>query len=50
MVFVLDENKKPLSPCKEAKAKKLLKQGKAVTQRADGYKYFAERREGACSL
>jgi hypothetical protein len=27
MVFVLDANKKPLSPCHEAVARKLLKQG-----------------------
>lgn len=30
MVFVLDANKKPLSPCHEAVARKLLKQGKAA--------------------
>jgi len=30
MVFVLDTNKKPLSPCHEAVARKLLKQGKAA--------------------
>jgi len=30
MVFVLDVNKKPLSPCHEAVARKLLKQGKAA--------------------
>jgi len=30
MVFVLDANKKPLSPCHEAVARKLLKQGKAT--------------------
>lgn len=30
MVFVLNKNKKPLSPCREAKARKLLKKGKAV--------------------
>jgi len=29
VVFVIDINKKPLSPCREAKARKLLKQGKA---------------------
>lgn len=29
MVFVLDTNKKPLSPCHPARARKLLKQGKA---------------------
>lgn len=29
MVFVLDTNKRPLSPCHEAVARKLLKQGKA---------------------
>jgi hypothetical protein len=29
VVFVLDTNKKPLSPCHPAKARKLLKQGKA---------------------
>lgn len=30
MVFVLNKNKKPLNPCSPAKARKLLKQGKAV--------------------
>lgn len=30
MIFVLDTNKKPLSPCHEAVARKLLKQGKAA--------------------
>lgn len=30
MVFVLNKNKKTLSPCHRAKARKLLKQGKAV--------------------
>ena len=30
MVFVLNKNKKPLSPCHEAVARKLLKSGKAV--------------------
>ena len=30
MVFVLDKNKKPLYPCHPAKARKLLKQGRAV--------------------
>jgi len=30
MVFVLDTNRKPLSPCHEAVARKLLKQGKAA--------------------
>ena len=30
MVFVLDKSKKPLSPCHPAKARKLLKQGRAV--------------------
>lgn len=30
MVFVLNKNKKPLNPCHPAKARKLLKQGKAV--------------------
>ncbi len=30
MVFVLDINRKPLSPCHEAVARKLLKQGKAA--------------------
>ena len=30
MVFVLVVNKKPLSPCHEAVARKLLKQGKAA--------------------
>ena len=30
MVFVLDANKKPLSPCHPAKARKLLKEGKAA--------------------
>ena len=29
MVYVLNINKEPLMPCKEAKARKLLKQGKA---------------------
>lgn len=30
MIFVLDTNKKPLAPCHEAVARKLLKQGKAA--------------------
>jgi hypothetical protein len=30
MVFVLSKNKKPLNPCHPAKARRLLKQGKAV--------------------
>ncbi|MBE2933586.1 HNH endonuclease, partial [Anoxybacillus flavithermus] len=30
MVFVLDTNKRPLAPCHEAVARKLLKQGKAA--------------------
>ena len=30
MVFVLDINRKPLSPCHEAVARKMLKQGKAA--------------------
>lgn len=30
MVFVINKNKKPLSPCSNAVARKLLKQGKAV--------------------
>lgn len=30
MVFVLNQNKQPLNPCHPAKARKLLKQGKAV--------------------
>lgn len=30
MVFVLNQNKQPLNPCSPAKARKLLKQGKAV--------------------
>lgn len=30
MIFVLNKNKKPLSPCSNAVARKLLKQGKAV--------------------
>ena len=30
MVFVLNKNKEPLSPCHPAKARKLLKEGKAV--------------------
>lgn len=30
MVFVLNRNKKPLSPCSHAVARKLLKQGKAI--------------------
>ncbi len=33
MVFVLNKNKKPLSPCHEAVARKLLKEGKAVVHR-----------------
>jgi len=51
MVFVLDTNRKPLSPCHEAVARKLLKQGKAaifkrypftIVQRFDGYSYRKE--------
>ena len=30
MVFVLSKNKKPLSPCHPAKARQLLRKGKAV--------------------
>jgi len=30
MIFVLNKNKKPLSPCHESVARKLLKDGKAV--------------------
>jgi hypothetical protein len=30
MVFVLDANRKPLSPCHEAVARKLLKQGEQI--------------------
>lgn len=30
MVFVLNKNKKPLSPCNEAVARKLLKENKAI--------------------
>lgn len=30
MVFVLNTNKRPLNPCHPAKARKLLKEGKAV--------------------
>ena len=33
MVFVLDTNKRPLAPCHEAVARKLLKQGKAAIYR-----------------
>ncbi|QST02468.1 HNH endonuclease (plasmid) [Pontibacillus sp. ALD_SL1] len=33
MVFVLNKNKKPLHPCSPAKARKLLKQGKAVVHK-----------------
>ncbi|WPX08891.1 RNA-guided endonuclease IscB [Anaerocellum danielii] len=33
MVFVLNKNKKPLAPCHEAVARKLLKEGKAVVHR-----------------
>lgn len=33
MVFVLNKNKKPLNPCHPAKARKLLKQGKAVVHK-----------------
>ena len=33
MVFVLNKNKKPLNPCSPAKARKLLKQGKAVVHK-----------------
>ena len=33
MVFVLDKNKKPLSPCHEARARLLLKNGKAAVFR-----------------
>ncbi|MFJ1465869.1 RRXRR domain-containing protein, partial [Clostridioides difficile] len=33
MVFVLNKNKKPLTPCHFAVARKLLKQGKAVVHK-----------------
>ena len=33
MVFVLNKNKKPLNPCSNAVARKLLKQGKAVVHK-----------------
>jgi len=33
MVFVLNKNKKPLSPCSNAVARKLLKQGKAIVHK-----------------
>ena len=33
MVFVLNKNKKPLSPCNNARARQLLKQGKAVVHK-----------------
>lgn len=33
MVFVLNKNKKPLSPCSNARARQLLKQGKAVVHK-----------------
>lgn len=33
MIFVLNKNKKPLSPCHEAVARKLLKSGKAVVHK-----------------
>ena len=32
-VFVLDKNKKPLNPCHSARARKLLKAGKACVLR-----------------
>ena len=33
MVFVLNKNKKPLSPCSNAKARKLLSKGKAIVHK-----------------
>lgn len=33
MVFVLNKNKKPLNPCSPARARKLLKQGKAIVHK-----------------
>lgn len=36
MVFVLDTNKRPLAPCHEAVARKLLKQGKAAIYNGKG--------------
>ena len=44
MVFVLDINRKPLSPCHEAVARKLLKQGKAAIFKR--YPFTDERKEG----
>ena len=54
MVFVLNKNKEPLSPCHPAKARKLLKKGRVqginhkycqIVQKSDGYKYILERRK-----
>ncbi|WP_420902825.1 RRXRR domain-containing protein [Pseudomonas gessardii] len=44
MVFVLDTNKRPLAPCHEAVARKLLKQGKAAIYRR--FPFISTRQDG----
>ena len=36
-VFVLDKNKKPLMPCRPARARRLLKRGRAVVYRLEPF-------------
>ncbi len=43
MVFVLDTNRKPLSPCHPARARKLLKQGKAKIFRKQPFTIILEK-------
>lgn len=43
MVFVIDTNKKPLHPCREARARVLLKQGKAAVWRMEPFTIILKR-------
>nr|MCU0480642.1 RRXRR domain-containing protein [Anaerolineae bacterium] len=45
-VFVLDKNKKPLMPCNPARARQLLKSGKAAVYRRYPFTIILKDREG----
>jgi hypothetical protein len=45
-VFVLDKNKQPLMPCHPARARQLLKQGKAAVFRRSPFTIILKEREG----
>lgn len=45
-VLVLDKNKKPLMPCRPARARELLNKGKAAVFRRDPFTIILKDREG----